>query len=94
MNNTGKELKVEETKLDCFMNQLRNIYSTQETIKNKMQRVNVRMKMMFVGDNGAKETEASNKDGEMPDNLEHAFNLIEMQQKEMFAILEDTSSLV
>lgn len=92
MNNIGKELKVEQNKLDSFMNQLRNIYSTQENIKNKMEKVNVRMKMVFVGDNGAKE--ASEEDREMPDNFEKALNLIEVQQKEMFAILEDTSSLV
>lgn len=93
MNNTGKELKeVEETKLDSFMNQIRNIYTTQENIKNRMEKVNTRMKVMFVGDNGAKE--ATDNDREMPNNLEHAFNLIEVQQKEMLEILDDTGSLV
>lgn len=94
MNNTNKELRVEQNKLDCFMNQLRDIYSTQENIKNKMEKVNARMKMIFVGDNGAKEVETPEEDREMPDNLEHALNLIEGQQKDMFVILEDTSSLV
>lgn len=93
MNNTGKELKkVEQNKLDCFMNQLKNIYSTQENIKNKMEKVNSRMRVMFVGDNGEKE--AAEEDTAMPDNLEHVLNLIETQQKDMFAILEETSSLV
>jgi len=92
MNNTGKELKVEQNKLDSFMNQLRNIYSTQENIKNKMEKVNIRMKTMFVGQ--GEEKERSEEDREMPDNFEHALNLIETQQKDMFVILEDTSSLV
>lgn len=92
MNNTDREIKVAETKLGFFMDKIRNIYSTQENIKNRMEKVNTKMKLMFVGDNGAKE--ATDKEEEMPDNFEHAFNLIEIQQKEMLEILDDTNSLV